>query len=56
MAHNSYDSENEFTTLRAKLFQQERSMHEVLGGGRGTIFMFTSLVTTLTLHYLCLEF
>ena len=36
MAHNaSSDSDNEITTTRAKLFDHE--IHEVLGGGKGTI-------------------
>ncbi|XP_028787029.1 reticulon-like protein B9 [Neltuma alba] len=34
MEHNANDSDNESTTLRAKLFQHERPIHEVLGGGK----------------------
>ncbi|KAF7834614.1 reticulon-like protein B9 [Senna tora] len=35
MAHNtSSDSDNEITTSRPKLFQRERPIHQVLGGGK----------------------
>ncbi|KAK4256562.1 hypothetical protein QN277_006269 [Acacia crassicarpa] len=34
MAHYASENENEITTLRPKLFQHERPLHEVLGGGK----------------------
>lgn len=42
MAHNtSYDSDDEITTTQAKIFPHGKPIHEVLGGGKGTIsFVF----------------
>lgn len=38
MAHNTpSDSDNEIITTRPKLFEHEKSIHEILGGGKGTI-------------------
>jgi len=38
MAHNtSSDSDNEIATTRTKIFEHEKSIHEILGGGKGTI-------------------
>lgn len=48
MSHDtSSDSENEIIHTRAKLFGNEKPIHEVLGGGKGTMhfkFQFHSLL------------